>query len=145
MTTDRRQPSATLLSDGRVLVAGGNDTSAELYDPTTGAFARTGSTAVHPDIGTALADGRVLFVGGGTPRSDPLGGSSTFFAAAEIYDPKSGTFGITDPLNTPRWHATVTLLNNGRILVAGGEAPTSEIVSGGTGMTALDSAELFYP
>jgi WD40 repeat protein len=138
MMTARDRPSATLLLDGRVLVAGGNRTSAELYDPTTGTFARTGSMAVYPDTGsvTVLADGRVLFVGGTTPPTSPLLGNPTTFAAAEIYDPKSGTFAITDPLSSPRELATATLLRDGRVLIVGGDAPPSAV---------LDSAELFQP
>jgi hypothetical protein len=147
MMTDRNQPSATLLPDGRVLVAGGNQTSAELYDPATGMFARTGSLAVYPDTGsvTVMADGRVLFVGWTTPPTSPLLGNPTVFAAAEIYDPRSGAFGVTDPLIMPRDLATATLLRDGRVLIVGGSAPASAVASGGTGSSVLASAELFQP
>jgi hypothetical protein len=60
--------TATLLLDGRVLVAGGgsNGTSAELYDPATGTWSPTGSMSVGRAgfTATRLADGRVLVAGG---------------------------------------------------------------------------------
>jgi len=69
----RSDETATTLWDGRVLVVGGLDAvsgkqldSAELYDPKTGKFTRTGSlnTARQFHTATMLIDGRVLIVGG---------------------------------------------------------------------------------
>src|SRR6266513_3714758 len=86
------QPSghtATLLPNGKVLVAGGGDingihASAELYDPASGAWSATGSlaTARSGHTATLLPNGRVLAAGGGD------GGS--IHASAELYDPASG-------------------------------------------------------
>jgi Kelch motif len=88
--------TATLLPDGRVLVAGGTGDSevgatAEIYDPKTGTFSPTGSmTAARiSHTATLLADGRVLVAGG----SDEYG----LVAPAEVYDPQTGTFSPTGP------------------------------------------------
>jgi hypothetical protein len=89
MTTRRVLHTATLLSNGRVLVAGGLNNgrmptaTAELYDSSTGTWSVTGSmvTARSRHTATLLSDGRVLVVGG----RDQSGAS---IATAELYDPK---------------------------------------------------------
>jgi Kelch motif protein len=91
----------TLLRDGRVLIAGGNDAefrplaSAEIYDPRTGTFRVTGSLmgrAWH--TATLLDDGRVLLTGGNSAGWLYAG---PFHASAEIYDPATGTFSAPGP------------------------------------------------
>jgi Galactose oxidase, central domain len=72
------------------------------------ATARGGHTA------TLLADGRVLVAGG------TLGFFRDVYDSAELYDPKTGSFGPTDPMTTAREHHTATLLADGRVLVTGG-------------------------
>lgn len=118
MMTARARHTATLLSDGRVLVAGGADggSSAELYDPATGTFSPTGPMAAAHGGGLAvrLLDGRVLVTGGGNGASGPNGSS-------ELYDPSNGTFSPVPP--TPLdvlGRETATLLADGRVLFAGG-------------------------
>jgi hypothetical protein len=115
MTEGRSQPSATLLNDGRVLVAGGLQplgatTSAELYDPASGIWTATGNmlTADYGFPATLLDDGRVLAV-----HNSGLG-------TAELYDPASGTWTATSRMVTGHAWETATLLPDGRVLVAGG-------------------------
>jgi WD40 repeat protein len=111
--------TATLLVDGRVLIAGGddaggNDATAELYDPKTGKFSRTGSMSGPRSRATAtlLSDGRVLIVGGW--------GTSGPVASAELYDPATGMFTATGSMSVARIYHTATLLPDGHVLIAGG-------------------------
>ena len=111
MSRARWDHTATLLPDGRVLIAGGDDASAELYDPRTRAFVPTGSMTESRRMhsATALPDGRVLVAGGW--------GSST----AELYDPATGTFTSTGSLLEDQGGHSATLLSNGTVLIAGGQ------------------------
>jgi large repetitive protein len=131
----RYQHTATLLQNGKVLVAGGTGysptTAAELYDPASGTWTTTGamSTARAQHTATLLPDGRVLTAGGGSTFGLPPPGPS-----AELYDPVTGTWTGTGGLGTNRFAHTATLLPNGKVLAIGG-------YNGG----ALSSAELFDP
>lgn len=123
MSVPRLGAASLRLSDGRVMMIGGEDTtgisvaSVELYTPATGRWATTGAMGadrVNPTA-TELPDGRVLVVGGYQGNS-----SCCALASAEIYDPATGEFTATGAMATARRNHTATLLNDGRVLVAGG-------------------------
>jgi hypothetical protein len=155
MHAPREFHTATLLADGRVLIAGGlsgapattstailasfetAETSAsvlataEIYDPVTGTFSKTGSMSTFRDHHTAtlLADGRVLVAGGG-------GEAYASSTSADVYDPATGKFTKTGSMHTGRWLHTATLLNDGRVLILGGRSPKDSVYR---------SAELYDP
>jgi hypothetical protein len=123
MKTAREYATATLLPDGRVLVAGGDNDSpalatAELFDPATGLFSSTGSmaTARSNHSATSLQDGRVLITGG----EGVQGGRSVQLATAELYDPGTGAFSPTGSMSAGRGYHSAVSLADGRILVVGG-------------------------
>lgn len=145
--------TATLLGDGRVLITAACATAAEIYDPATDAFARTGALGFARAFKTAtlLLDGRVLFTGG--YNCGPAGQDQTL-ASAEIYDPRTGVFTPTGPMHDRRQFHTATLLADGRVLVAGGFAAsppaTGSIVlasvrTAETSASVLATAEVYDP
>jgi hypothetical protein len=118
--------SATLAS-GEVLVAGGlNETDgslalAERYDPTTGTFLALPSLgAPRANLtATVLVDGRVLLVGGCVYDAGS-GGCPVAAGPAEIYDPAAQSFTPVGSLQQARFLHRSALLQDGRVLVAGG-------------------------
>lgn len=147
MRAPRENHTATLLADGRVLIAGGVSgqpasaaggailasiqtadsaasvlATAEIFDPATGTFSRTGSMTTFRDHHTAtlLQDGRVLVTGGG-------GEGYASSTSAELFDPTTGTFHRTGSMKTGRWLHTATLLQDGRVLVLGGRSPRDSV------------------
>jgi len=138
----RQAHTATVLSDGKVLVAAGRsgagaDSTAELFDPATNLWATTGSLATpryhHTD--TLLPNGQVLATGGLTGRGSGFDFVTT--PLAELYDPSLGRWTPTSPLRDPRDSHTATLLPSGKVLAAGG---ITNFPNGG-----LASAELYDP
>ncbi|HSB67815.1 MAG TPA: choice-of-anchor tandem repeat GloVer-containing protein, partial [Candidatus Methylomirabilis sp.] len=121
MTVARAQHTATLLPDGRVLVAGGNNASgalqsAEIFTPASGTWAAVASmTAPRAQhTATLLPDGRVL-VAGGENGNSPL-------SSAEIFNPGTNGWSAAAGMQTPRFQHTATALPDGRLLIAGGQA-----------------------
>ena len=139
LITPRQYHTATLLPNGKVLVAGGSDgtgtiQSAELYEPINGIWtaigrlrsARLGHTA------TLLPNGKVLVAGGWNP-------SQGYLSNAELFDPSTGIWAPTGPLISARQYHTATLLPNGKVLVTGGFTNYS------AGFLPTSSAELYDP
>jgi hypothetical protein len=130
MSTPRSSHGGALLPDRRVIVIGGNtrgDTgrvlaSAEIFDPTTGAWSATGEMSVprHKLAVIALADGRVLVLGGSN-KQDAFGQ----YATAEVFDPTTGSFIATGAMAEPRYKISgaVVQFRDGRVLVAAGASP----------------------
>ena len=120
--------TATTLRDGRVALISRCDTlCVDIWDPATGAITAAGSSAeVHegPTV-TLLLDGRILVAGGGSGmHTDCIRGAACTGPtnSAEIWDPAAGGgFSPTAKLGSPRWMHTATLLQDGRVLVAGGD------------------------
>ncbi len=120
MTVARAYHTATLLNNGKVLVAGGSASqvgtlaSADLYDPGAGIFTATGSMTVARSQHTAtlLSNGKVLIAGGGV-------------ASTELYDPSTGTFTATGNMTEVRSQHTANLLPSGMVLIAGGSSDMS--------------------
>src|SRR5208282_4162645 len=143
--------TATLLNDGTVLIAGGNDgfdvvPTAEIYSPATGQFALTGNLVSGATImttpradhtATLLSDGTVALVGGVDNSGNPL-------SSAEIYDPESGTFSaVASQMSQARAFHTANLLASGLVLIAGGVPPGAGPFA--VSELAVTEAELLAP
>ncbi len=118
LNTARYGHTATVLSSGKVLVAGGSASaslaSAELYDPATNAWSAAGSLATARVYHTAtlLPSGKVLVTGGRN--------GSSLFASAELYDPATDVWTSAGVMSVTRYGHTATLLPSGKVLVVGG-------------------------
>jgi hypothetical protein len=142
MAERRCGASATRLNDGRVLVAGGTGetpvslASAEIYDPRTGKFIAAGKMRYGREqhSATLLRDGTVLIAGGFEAHAD----GAKSFADAELFDPRSRRFKSTGKMSSVRGAHAATLLDNGDVLITGGE-------NGFRGDQVTASAELYHP
>ncbi|AUX36122.1 hypothetical protein SOCE836_083280 [Sorangium cellulosum] len=140
MSFGRSQHTATLLVDGRVLVAGGSTVmgesewsgylaNAEIYNPTAGSWSNAPAMAVGRSGHTAtLLPGGGVLVAGGNQGGD---------ANAEVYDPSGASpWSEAAPMIRSHNRHTATLLADGRVLAAGGY---------GIDHTPIASAEIFDP
>lgn len=136
----RMDHTATLLANGEVLVAGGDNyttgylSSAEVYNPSTGKWTHTGSMTVPREgHGAALlSNGQVLVAGGINATTN----GCTTLATAELYNPSTGAWTATGSMTIGRYSFVLIALPNGQVLAAGGTN------CGGGGLT---SAELYNP
>ncbi|GMR13722.1 MAG: hypothetical protein BMS9Abin29_1937 [Gemmatimonadota bacterium] len=140
LVEDRTGHSATLLPNGEVLLAGGTQTTtpgfgiclneAEVYDPVSNSFTVTSGTMTDQRCSLwwpgapLLSNGMVLFASGAGTN-------------AELYDPNTGSFAPTGSMSVSRGSPTLTLLSDGRVLVAGGHTAIGPITTA--------SAEIYDP
>jgi hypothetical protein len=142
LNAERFHPAAAVLTDGRVLLTGGQDTEDNIQSTTE--IEASNTFTVGPSMAksraehtaTTLADGRVLIVGGYVLRT--LGFGTATDSSTEIYDPVQNLFLSGPPLTTPRANHTATLLPDGRVLVVGGENSAGDFA-------VVDTAEVFDP
>ena len=112
---DRAHHKAVLLQDGRVLIVGGYTgnldrvLTIEIYDPDTNTFSTAGTSAMNPLAALLLPSGRVFFI------HDDNGNISLYNPDTQVFSPPTG-----HSIGPHRYGATVTLLDDGRVLIAGG-------------------------
>ena len=152
MSFARGTHTATLLQDGRLLIAGGDDGSgrleaitdtSELYDPSTGRWEPGGAMGRQRTQHTAtlLNDGRVLLVGGAGVLQAGIQEQQLErpLIETDLFDPNSETWSFAGEISIPRDHVAGALLSDGSVLVAGGNDGK------GTETSVLASAEIFDP
>jgi hypothetical protein len=170
MSHARYWHTAVRLADGRVLIVGGFPTvppdgndppapadvlPAEIYDPATGTFSALPalSPANQGSSATLLGDGRVLIAGGRTRATSPhpmcssaCRLSGTALDTAVLFDSRTGTTTPAGPLNVARFGQAAILLDDGRVLIAGGyTGSTIDLGNGSSTMESLSSAEIYDP
>ena len=137
LAQERFKHASALLPDGRVLVAGGqNEFSAsvaesEMYNPVEQTWSEAGAMSEKRLLHTAtlLEDGRALFVGGVKGSIGQEGAANT---SADLFDPGTDTWSSAAAMSVGRAVHTATRLQDGRVLVTGGQGK-------------IDSAEIYDP
>jgi len=135
----RDEHTAVLLSTGKVLVAGGENSASvttnktELYNPSTGKWTLTGNlnTSRLEHTATMLMNGNVLISGGNNVTAN----TTTVLASTELYNPSTGVWTKTGSMNKARVGHSTTLLMSGQVLAAAGSGANNE----------LGSAEIYKP
>ncbi len=144
MSSERSIHTATLLADGRVLVAGGDDTSlnstasADVYCPLVvanclaadvGKFKAVGSlvTARAFHASALLTDGFAVVAGG-------LDAASAALKSSELFDPAANNFAASGPMSVAR---------SSRGDVAAGRPRAGDGRKDDVGGTVVNSAELY--
>ena len=129
MSSARINPIAVLLTNGKVLIAGGADASgavdtADLYDPVLNKFVaaatmHSGRTAA---TGTRLSSGKVLVAGG-------LNAAGNLVSSGEVYNPTSNSWTpVSNAMSTPHALGSAVLLASGKAMIAGGASVNSPSV-----------------
>jgi len=126
LTTGHARHTATLLPNGKVLVAGGFDSSfspsssAEMYDPVSGLWTVASPLTRQRVDQTAalLSNGKVLVAGGF---------GDGFLSSAELYDPATGNWTVTTAMIDALDGQRATLLPNGQVLFIGGYAGSNGV------------------
>ena len=132
------------LQDGRLFIIGDGGISgdAEIYDPTTGTWTVTEKMVDSQVMGaTTLNDGRVL-VTGTTQNFDESQFPFhyvTFTSVSQIFNPTTGHWTATQPMQTARMCYETSPLQDGKVLVVGGFSLNGVIYK------SLSTAELFDP
>ena len=150
MSLTRGTHTATLLGDGRILIAGGDDASgrldaitdtAEIFDPSTGRWDQAGAMSWQRTAHAAVAlnDGRALLVGGaGVKQTDiQQQGQSLPLLEAETFDPSTDTWSLAGEISIPREGLAIAKLADGNILISGGDNGSGEDDS------VVNTAEVF--
>ena len=141
--------TATLLPNGKVLLAGGSDhlasvNTAQTYDPATQTFSPVANTMTARRGGHSAAmlpNGKVLLMGGGFAVANDLS-VSTIYDTAELFDPVTQTFtAISAQMTSPRFFARSVALGDGTVMVIGGGTKNASA----TAWTVHDTVEIFTP
>ncbi|MEA2228189.1 MAG: hypothetical protein QOF04_1819 [Solirubrobacteraceae bacterium] len=150
LATGRYDHTATLLDGGRVLVTGGHGNgpvgSAQLYDAATNGWSSAApmDLARHGHAAVRLHSGKVLVAGGFAPTADPASPAGGYTRTAELYDPGANTWTKAANMSTGRFQPTMTVLHDGRVLVAGGSGDI-ETARGILAAVPLATAEVYDP
>jgi N-acetylneuraminic acid mutarotase len=145
------QNSLVTLANGKALLAGGTNATAgvdyastELYDPATSMWSETSSLNIsrRGSCIVLLKGGQQVLAAAG---AHGLPDGNRFLSSAEIYEVPTGRWVFTGSLTVARENATAVLLNDGRVLIAGGEGPwyvysaTAEIFDPKTNVWSITS------